>query len=77
MLTLQSVAVGTGAGGGRGRLRSDHRSEGALLFNCREDRGGRERERERGRERVVQSERPVKVRLGWLWEPRGGERAGI
>ena len=66
MLTLQSVAVGAGAGGGRGRLRSDHRSEGALLFNCREDRGGREREREGGRELYKARERPVKVRLGWL-----------
>lgn len=30
---LQSVAVGAGAGGGWGGLGSDHRGEGALLFN--------------------------------------------
>lgn len=40
---MQSVAVGAGAGGGWGGLGSDHRGEGALLFNCGDDRGGKER----------------------------------
>lgn len=41
---MQSVAVGAGAGGGWGGLGSDHRGEGALLFNCGDD---RERAREK------------------------------
>lgn len=37
---MQSVAVGAGAGGGWGGLGSDHGGEGALLFNCGDDREG-------------------------------------
>lgn len=40
---MQSVAVGAGAGGGWGSLGSDHRGEGALLFNCGDDREGKGR----------------------------------
>lgn len=41
---MQSVAVGAGAGGGWGGLGSDHRGEGALLFNCGDDREGEGKE---------------------------------
>lgn len=49
---MQSVAVGAGAGGGWGGLGSDHRGEGALLFNCGDDREGEGGVERGGGERV-------------------------
>lgn len=50
---MQSVAVGAGAGGGWGGLGSDHRGEGALLFNCGDDREGGEGRRAGESENVL------------------------
>lgn len=54
---MQSVAVGAGAGGGWGGLGSDHRGEGALLFNCEDDREGKGKEGGREGEHAVSSAR--------------------